>query len=414
VDRGHANLGAVHGWLAALAAEVDEVHAVTLCTGEVDLPSNVFVHSLGKDMGRGKLGQLLAFKRIVGRLARKHRVDVFFAHMVPRYALLLAPYRLLYRIPTAMWYSHNSADLRLKLALPFVDRFLTVSRDSFPLPSEKCRVVGHGVDTDLFRPGKEMWSRGDGATGRNVGLGTSPSRSGTDAGPDVGAGVRPAPTEGEGQGEGSTHHPSPITHHPPEAPRPVRFLSLGRVSPRKDQDLMVSAANVLVNRWGHHDVEFVIAGGPLVPEDREYFQRLRDRVTELALDQFFQFTGSVPHSHTVRPLQACDFFINMHVEGGLGKAVLEAMSCGKPALVSTPTYYDAFPEYAGTFLFEPRNPEDLAGKLRAAMDMSAEERRATGMRLREWVVREHDVRRQMSRVAQLMRELMGGQGPSSK
>jgi glycosyltransferase involved in cell wall biosynthesis len=370
VDRCHANLGAVHGWLAALAAEVDEVHAVTLCTGEVDLPSNVFVHSLGKDMGRGKVGQMLAFRLIVGRLARNHRVDASFAHMVPRYAMLLAPYRLLYGIPTAMWYSHNSADLRLRLALPFVDRILTVSRDSFPLPSDKVRVVGHGVDTDLFRPGN---------------------------------------------GQPRRHEDTKDTQSPTTNPQsPTRFLSLGRVSPRKDQDLMVSAADVLVNRWGHHNVEFVVAGGPLVPEDREYFQRLRDRVTDLALDRYFQFTGSVPHSQTVRPLQACDFFVNMHVEGGLGKAVLEAMSCGKPALVSTPTYYEALPEYAGTFLFAPRNPEDMAGKMRAAMEMSAEERGAAGMKLREWVVREHDVRHQMSRIAQLMRDLTGGRKPSSK
>jgi glycosyltransferase involved in cell wall biosynthesis len=289
---------------------------------------------------------------------------------VPRYALLLAPYRLLYGIPTAMWYSHNTADLRLRLALPFVDRVLTVSHDSFPLPSDKCRVVGHGVDTELFRPGNGEPRRHEGTKGPQF----------------------PAPD------------PQP----------PTRFLSLGRVSPRKDQNLMVSAADVLVNRWGIYNAEFVIAGGPLVPEDREYFQRLRDRVTDRALERHFTFTGSVPHSHTARPLQACDFFVNMHVEGGLGKAVLEAMSCAKPALVSTPTYYQAFPEYAGNFLFAPRDAEDLAWKMKSCIEMPAEERRAAGTRLREWVVREHDVRRQMSRVAQLMREMTGGYRPSSE
>ena len=211
-----------------------------------------------------------------------------------------------------MWYSHNSADLRLRVAYPFVDRFVTVSRDSFPMSLEKCRVVGHGIDTDLFRP----VNRAD-----------------------------------DGQGEGQSKD------------RPVRFLSLGRVSPRKDQETLVSAADVLVNRLGHRNVEFVIAGGPLVPDDRAYYQRQWERVRDLGLESFFQFTGSIPHLETVHHVQNCDFFVNMHVEGGLGKAVLEAMSCGKPAFVSTPTYYDPFPEYARDFLFAPRDPEDLARKM---------------------------------------------------
>ena len=93
VDRSHVNLGAVHGWIKALAAEVEEVHAIALGTGVVDLPSNVFVHSLGKDRGEGKLGQLQTFNTLVRRLTSERRIDVFFAHMIPRYAMLLAPYR---------------------------------------------------------------------------------------------------------------------------------------------------------------------------------------------------------------------------------------------------------------------------------------------------------------------------------
>lgn len=358
VDRSHDNLGAVHGWIAAMAREVERVHVIALATGIVDLPPNVVVHSLGKDRGHGKLRQLQLFQSVVGRLALARRVDVFFPHMVPRYALLVAPYRALLGIPTVMWYAHNSADLRLKLANLVVDRFVTVSEDSFPLGPAKCRVVGHGIDTDLFRP------------------------------PEA-AGGEPLPR---------------AAHHSPR----TRFLSLGRISPRKELDTLVSAADLLVNGWGRRDVEFVVAGAPLAPEDRAYQQHLEVRVKELKLAEWFHFVGGIPHSEAVRQLQGCDFFVNMHVEGGLGKAVLEAMSCGKPAFVSTPTYYARFPEHGETFLFSPRDPRDLAAKMRTALEMPLEERAKVGRELREWVTREHDVRRQMSRIVDVFRQVKGG------
>ena len=357
VDRADDNLGAVHGWIEALAREVDSVQVLALRTGTVDLPRNVSIHSLGKDRGYGKLRQLQIFHSVAGHLAFRRQVDLFFPHMVPRYALLVAPYRFLLGIPTVMWYAHNSADLRLKLANLCVDRFVSVSRDSFPLDPARCEVVGHGVDTELFKPPENVPGRGEEGT--------------------------------------------------------IRFLSLGRISPRKELDTLVSAADLLVNRWGRQKLEFVVAGAPLAPSDHDYYRRLRSRVEELGLERLFQFVGGIPHSETVRQIQKCDFFVNMHVEGGLGKAVLEAMSCARPAFVSTPTYYEQFPSYGESFLFRPRDHEELALKMRDALEIPEEERLRIGNDLREWVVREHDVRRQMSRIVDVFRSVGRRRRPSS-
>lgn len=188
----------------------------------------------------------------------------------------------------------------------------------------------------------------------------------------------------------------------------TRFLSLGRICARKDQDTLVSAADILVNRLGRDDVEFVIAGGPLVTEDHAYLERLKERVCNSGLEQFVSFPGSIPHSQAVQQVQACDFFVNMHAEGGLGKAVLEAMSCGKPAFVSTPTYYDRFPAYGERFLFEPRDHAGLAHKMAAALGLPAGEREKMARDLRHWVVEEHDVGRQMSRIAGVLCTVIGG------
>ncbi len=357
VDRSHDNLGAVHGWIDALARQVESVHVLALNSGVVELPPNVFVHSLGKDLGNGKLRQLQIFNGVVANLALRRQVDVFFPHMVPRYALLVAPYRLLFRIPTVMWYAHNSADLKLKSANLCVDRFVTVSRDSFPLKSSnKCSVVGHGVDTEHFRPAPEGAAAPDGK---------------------------------------------------------VRFLSLCRISPRKELDTLVSAADLVVNRWGRRNVEFVVAGGPLAPEDHAYLQHLKDRVKELKMEDLFRFTGGIPHSETVHQLQSCHYFVNMHVEGGPGKAVLEAMSCGLPAFVSTPTYYQRFPDYGRQFLFPPRDPIGLAEKMKAGLEMPAADRTRIGADLRQWVCREHDLKLQMARIVRVMEEVRAGRRPST-
>ena len=350
VDRADDNLGAVHGWIEALAGEVERVHVIALRTGALQLPSNVSVYSLGKDVGNGKLRQFQIFHSIAGRLALRREIDIFFPHMVPRYALLVAPYRIVQGIPTVMWYAHNTLDLKLKLADLCVDRFVTVSKDSFPLGLKKCKVVGHGVDTNLFKPPENMQIDPHGR---------------------------------------------------------IRFLSLGRISPRKELDTLISAADLLANRWGRRDLEFVVAGAPLAPSDHEYYNRLQARVRDLRLDDLFRFTGGIPHSEAVHLVRACDFFVNMHVEGGLGKAVLEAMSCGKPAFVSTPTYYDQFPEYKSAFLFNPRDHEGLAMKMRAALDYPREERARIGNELRAWVIQEHDVRRQMARIVDVFRAVRG-------
>ncbi len=348
IDRRHENLGAIHGWIEALAAEAEQVHAIALQVGDNQLPSNVTTYSLGKDQGRGKLSQMAAFQSIIAGLMLRHQVDIFFPHMVPRYAMLVAPYRLLFRIPSVMWYAHNTADLKLKIANLCVDRFVTVSKDSFPLGLAKCDVVGHGIEAEVFKPADRA---------------------------EYGK---------------------------------IRFLSLGRICERKDQATLVSAADLLVNRYGRRDIEFVIAGGPLVAEDHADLARLRERVRDLGLENVVSFPGSVPHSEAVSQVQECDFFVNMHHEGGLGMAVLEAMSAGKPAFVSTPTYYERFPDYREKFLFPPRDQEILASKMLAAAEMTRMERDRIGADLREWILAEHDVRRQMSRIAGVLRAVRGG------
>jgi glycosyltransferase involved in cell wall biosynthesis len=112
------------------------------------------VASMGKDRGVGRVGQGAMLVASLARAARRARV--IFVHMVPRYALLAAPVARLAGVPIVLWYAHGTAGRALRFAMPFVDRVVTPTRDSFPLAGPgidgKVRVTGHGIDTGRHVP----------------------------------------------------------------------------------------------------------------------------------------------------------------------------------------------------------------------------------------------------------------------
>ena len=55
-------------------------------------------------------------------------------------------------MPITLWYTHRQAHLILRLATRVSTRVTTAGRDSFPLATDKLRVLGHGIDTDFFTP----------------------------------------------------------------------------------------------------------------------------------------------------------------------------------------------------------------------------------------------------------------------
>ncbi len=137
-------------WIRGLAARVERVDVITLEQGKATLPANVFVHSMGKERGYGRVRELLEYYRILWHLIR--HVDVLFCHMTPRYSWLAAPVAALFRKPQVLWYTHRQDDWELRLAL-MACRFVTTAvPDSFPIKSPKVRALGHGIDNNFFAP----------------------------------------------------------------------------------------------------------------------------------------------------------------------------------------------------------------------------------------------------------------------
>lgn len=150
VDRRDPVLGFVPSWLSAFSERFAEISVICLEKGEYDVPPTVSVSSLGKEKGRNRLLLLCRFFAIIWK--RRGLYDAVFIHMNPIYAVLGGIFWKAVKKPVILWYIHPKADRLLFWARPFVDFVATAAKESFPLKWSNVRAVGHGIDTDFFRP----------------------------------------------------------------------------------------------------------------------------------------------------------------------------------------------------------------------------------------------------------------------
>ena len=143
-------LGFFVRWIEEFAKHCERIEIICLKEGKHRLPANVCVYSLGKEKGVSRMTYLLNFYRYIWQL--RHDYDVVFIHMNPEYTVLGGPLWRFFGKRTALWYTHKSVNLKLRIAAVFADIIFTASKESFRLHSRKVRVMRHGVDTDFFSP----------------------------------------------------------------------------------------------------------------------------------------------------------------------------------------------------------------------------------------------------------------------
>jgi glycosyltransferase involved in cell wall biosynthesis len=260
-----------------------------------NLSPDVQVMSLGKERGVGKIGRVWNLWRYLWRTLPK--VDGAFIHMNQVYAILGWPFYVLFGKKRAIWYCHRTIAWDLKLAVRLVNGVFTAADSTFPYPTAKKIITGHGIDTDFYRPI-----------------------------PDV-------------------RHEGPFT-----------LLSLARITPTKNQKLMCEAMNVLRER-GRTDVALHIYSEPMLPSDVKYLESLKAFVASHGLEESVRFLGRVKNADMPMVYNQHDLFLNFARTTGIDKAVLEAMACGLNVLTSNATFKEMLP--ARHFVENP-SPEELA------------------------------------------------------
>ncbi len=150
VDRQHPILGFFHRWIEEFAKHCERVQVIALQVGDYDLPTNVTVHSLGKEAGKGRIAYLWRFYRLIYSL--RHEYDSVFVHMNQIYVILGGALWRIWGKKIGLWYMHGTVSSSLRLAEWITHQVFTGSLESFRISSRKAVVTGHGIDTNLFSP----------------------------------------------------------------------------------------------------------------------------------------------------------------------------------------------------------------------------------------------------------------------
>jgi glycosyltransferase involved in cell wall biosynthesis len=340
-------LGFTMRWICALAKRVEFIQVITMRAGRVEVPDNVRVYSVGKEMGYSEPRRAVAFYRHLLHVLRSDKIDVCFSHMMPLFTVLAGPVLKAKGIPIVTWYAHPSLTLRLKLAHYFSDRMVASLATAYPYKHDKLIVVGQGIDTDLF---------------------------------------------------------SSDGHLTPDDPPMV--LCAGRLSPVKDHPTLLRAVSLLKQQWGK-SFQVVILGGPGGPQDEVYVQALHQQVKELELQDSVSFEPPVPMASLPSWYRRCTVHVNLTPSGFGDKVAWEAMACGRPCIVANEGFRETLGEHVIHLLFRYGDGESLAKKLTALLEKSGTEQKRIGLYLRERVTQMHSLNRLAGQLANVFSEVQG-------
>jgi glycosyltransferase involved in cell wall biosynthesis len=258
-----------------LAARCERVVVMTERTAPCDLPANVEVHRVPRILTTPLrlLGVRWLMNVAVWRWCARERFDAVFVHMNADWVYRLAPCWRRFRIPVLLWYAHGTVTERLRRAHEHATCVVTSTAEGFRIASPKVRVIGQGIDTELFVPPA---SRPDGAT----------------------------------------------------------IVAVGRVSRRKSVDLMLETMAWLRAHAPRHPFTLRIVGPTLTRDDEAYRAELAALVEQRGLAGVVTFDGPRP-PHALRDIFGSAFLhLNLGRTGSLDKAILESLATGCPTLTS--------------------------------------------------------------------------------
>ncbi len=349
IDLDDSILGFAHIWASKLAERIEKLYILALWLGRHSLPSNVEVYSVGKERGIGKIRRFINFNKAVAEIILSKKVNGVFIHQCPIYAILCSPYTKLVGIPMVSFYGHKSVNPTLRIAHILLDKVVTSSEEGFRINSKKKTVISQGIDTDLFKPLNIQSINGNNKR---------------------------------------------------------KILSVGRISPIKNYETLIEAANILINEKKRSDIEFEVIGDVGTKAQETYFESLKGLVQKYNLQNYFYFRGAVPNREVAGYYQRCDIHVNLCPTGGMDKAVLEAMACGKVVLVSNETFRGILGSYSGMMVFEESKAEELSQKIEEILHLDDKIISNIGQDLRQIVVTNHSVEGFMDRLVGVFNRLI--------
>jgi glycosyltransferase involved in cell wall biosynthesis len=134
------------------------------------------------------------------------------------------------------------------------------------------------------------------------------------------------------------------------------ILYIGTLQPRKNIPVLIEAyAKIKLGI----DAKLVIAGG----RKHNFNQRIETTVSELGLENDVFFPGFIDEEDKAAIMKGARVFCFPSLYEGFGIPILEAMAVGTPVIVSDIPPHREIAEDCALY-FEPKNPVDLAAKIR--------------------------------------------------
>jgi GT2 family glycosyltransferase len=148
-----------------------------------------------------------------------------------------------------------------------------------------------------------------------------------------------------------------------QAARPLRFLLLASVEPRKGQDVFVKALAQLPKEI-QEAAHFEIAGRILDPDFWPTVGPIADGIKNLSV------TGALSHAEAIAKLSAADVIVSPSRDEAMPTVtILEAMSLGKAIIATTVGgALEVFTEGRNALLVRPEAPDALAGAIRRLIE----------------------------------------------
>jgi N-acetyl-alpha-D-glucosaminyl L-malate synthase BshA len=134
------------------------------------------------------------------------------------------------------------------------------------------------------------------------------------------------------------------------------IMFVGTLRPVKGVRYLIEAMKIITDKSKNSRL-FIVGDG----EERGYLENL---VRNLNLEKYVKFVGKVPNEEVPEYMAASDVFVLPSLSEGFGIVNLEAMASGLPIVA---TNVRGLPEIIkdgeNGFLVEPKNPEQIAGRV---------------------------------------------------
>ncbi len=307
------------GWVRSFAEQFENIEVVCLKEGEYSLPSNVRVHSLGKESERGvrfakRIRYTLRFFAHAWRLRNEYHAVL--VHMNQEYVLLGALLWKLLGKHVYMWRNHYAGSPLTGLAAALCTKVFCTSAHSYTARYKKTVLMPVGVDTDLYGPV---------------------------------AGVL-------------------------RAPRSVLFY--GRMAPSKRPDMLLEALRILHGRGVDFTASFY--GSPL-PKDVSYAESVKAKAAAFGLAEKVLFFPGQPHAEGPAIFSAHDVFVNLSKSGMYDKMIFEAAACECLVLAASDDFSHIVDKQ---FIFDEASAEGLADKIARLLALEHTERAQAAQAMR--------------------------------